>query len=109
MDGVLYISPRRASTRNHPTMLLYVAAAVVLANIVTFCAFGIDKWKARRQARRIPEATLWALTWATGVVGGWAAMSFFRHKTQKTSFRIRMVAVSVLNPLWLLIWWAVSR
>lgn len=81
--------------------ILYAVAAV---NLLTFLAFGLDKWKARRAARRVPEATLLWLTWATGLVGGWFAVSTFRHKTRKRSFRIRMYLATVFNLAWLLVW-----
>ena len=85
-------------------MLSSVLIAVAVVNVITFAMFGIDKWKARRDVRRIPEAQLLWLSFATGLFGGWAAMSYFRHKTRKTSFRIKMVLVSVFNVAWLLGW-----
>ena len=85
-------------------MLDTVLIAVVVVNIVTFLMFGLDKWKARRDARRIPEAWLLWLSFGTGLVGGWIAMSVFRHKTRKTSFRVKMVLVSLVNVAWLLAW-----
>ena len=85
-------------------MLQPVLIAVAAVNVVTFLAFGIDKWKARRDARRIPEAWLIGLSFATGLFGGWIAMSVFRHKTRKTSFRLKMVFVSIFNVAWLVAW-----
>ena len=85
-------------------MLNYVLYAVLAVNVVTWAAFAIDKWKARRQARRIPEKWLIGLSWATGFVGGWIAMGQFRHKTIKKSFRIRMYLVSIFNLAWVLVW-----
>jgi len=78
--------------------------AVAAVNVVTFFVFGWDKWRARRGGRRVPEATLWWLTFATGLVGAWTAMSVFRHKTRKSSFRTRMWWITVLNPLWVILW-----
>lgn len=85
-------------------MLQLVLISVAAINVATFVAFGIDKWKARRAARRIPEAWLLALCFATGLLGGWVAMSTFRHKTRKTSFRLKMIVVSVFNLAWVLVW-----
>ena len=78
----------------------YVLWAILAVNALTFAAFGIDKLRATQGWRRTPESTLLALSWATGLVGGWVAMTAFRHKTRKTSFRYKMVAVSLLNLLW---------
>ena len=80
-----------------PTPLLY---GVLAMNALTFLAFGLDKWKAAHARRRIPEAQLLLLSWATGLFGGWIGMSVFRHKTQKTSFRVKMAAVTLVNLLW---------
>jgi uncharacterized membrane protein YsdA (DUF1294 family) len=75
---------------------------VLFMNVVTFLAFGIDKRRAARDRRRIPEATLLGLAWATGLGGGWLAMAVFRHKTRKLGFKLKMVVVTILNLLWLL-------
>jgi uncharacterized membrane protein YsdA (DUF1294 family) len=74
---------------------------IILAiNVVTFLVFGFDKWRARREKRRIPEAWLLTLSAATGCIGGWIAMSTFRHKTKKRSFQLKMIGVTLLNGLW---------
>ena len=83
-----------------PTVLICVG----VVNLVTFVMFGVDKRRARLGAWRIPEATLIGLSFATGFVGGWLAMRTFRHKTRKTSFRVKMVLVTVFNLAWLLVW-----
>ena len=72
-----------------PPLLLYSVLAI---NLMTFAAFGLDKWKARKGHRRIPEARLLTMTWATGVIGGWGGMSVFRHKTAKVSFILKYIA-----------------
>ncbi len=81
-----------------------IIIAVVAINLITFLAFGWDKRKARLEKRRTAEKTLLMFMFATGFVGGWWGMSVFRHKTVKTSFRMRAAAVTVLNPAWLLLW-----
>lgn len=85
-----------------PTWTLYLFAAITF---VTFVAFGWDKHKARKGSRnRTPEGTLLTLSFLGGFVGGWIGMNLFRHKTRKTSFKLKMFAVSVLNPVWLFVW-----
>jgi len=56
---------------------------------VAFLAFGYDKWRAGRPGQRTPEATLALL----GAIGGWPggliAMTVFRHKTAKWTFKLK--------------------
>jgi uncharacterized membrane protein YsdA (DUF1294 family) len=85
-------------------LLESILIGVAVVNLVTFLMFGLDKWKARRGARRIPEAWLLGLSFATGLFGAWIAMSLFRHKTRKTSFRVKMALVSIVNLAWLIAW-----
>ena len=85
-------------------MLPYVLIAVAVVNVVTFFAFALDKWKARKGRWRISEAMLIGLSWATGFVGGWLAMRTFRHKTIKVSFRVKMWLATVFNLAWVLVW-----
>ena len=79
--------------------------AVLAANALAFVLVGFDKWRARRGGRRLPEAWLLWAVFATGLFGGWLGVSLFRHKTRKRSFLWKLWVVSVLNPLWLLLWW----
>lgn len=60
---------------------------VVVINLVTFLAMGIDKWKAKRGAWRIKESTLFLLVLLGGGIGGIAGIYTFRHKTQKAYFK----------------------
>lgn len=81
-------------------------ALVLLVNVAAVVAFGVDKVQSRRQkARRIPERVLLWLMFFGGLLGGWFAMSFFRHKTIKRSFRVKAVLVTLLSPVWLLVYW----
>ncbi len=59
---------------------------LLVINISAFLAMGIDKWKAKRGAWRIPEATLMSLVLLGGGIGGIAGMYTFRHKTKKPKF-----------------------
>jgi uncharacterized membrane protein YsdA (DUF1294 family) len=60
--------------------------ALLLANLIAFALFGMDKRRARMGLRRVSERTLllWAL--AGGSVGALAGRQFFRHKTRKQPF-----------------------
>ena len=57
-------------------------------NLLTFLAFGIDKWKAKRGLWRVPEATLMMMAALGGSVGALLGMRVFRHKTQHKKFTI---------------------
>lgn len=78
--------------------------ALLIWNALTFALYGIDKHKARRGSRRMPEAhLLWPLAFG-GLFGGWLGMSVFRHKTRKVSFRVKAVLASLVNAVWLWLW-----
>ena len=47
---------------------------------------GIDKYKARKRAFRIPEATLFIIAVIGGSIGSIIGMYAFRHKTRHRSF-----------------------
>ena len=86
--------------------IIYLAFVI---STITFFAFGWDKRRAKKGGGRISERTLLTLSWAAGFVGGWIGMAVFRHKTRKTSFKIKMALVSIVNLLWALIWIATVR
>ena len=57
-------------------------------NLLTFLIYGIDKWKAKKDKWRIPEATLLMLAALGGSVGALLGMSVFHHKTKHKKFVI---------------------
>ena len=65
-----------------------LTACLVLGNLVTFAAFGIDKWKAVRNRPRIRIATLLGLSFFGGAAGGLAGMYLFHHKTRRDYFAV---------------------
>ena len=72
-------------------LLPYYLLAV---NLLTFLAYGIDKWKAvhnghrsKHQLRRIPEVSLLLLAALGGSPAALLAMYLFRHKTHHKKFR----------------------
>jgi uncharacterized membrane protein YsdA (DUF1294 family) len=82
---------------------------VLVVNLVALAVFGFDKWRSRGQGRRVPERTLLWLLFLCGWIGAWVAMAWFRHKTQKQSFRRWAILWTVVNPFWALLWWTVGR
>ena len=88
-----------------------VFAWLISITLVTFLTYGFDKQIAGSSRMRVPERVLLALTLAGGTLGAYVGMRLFRHKTIKTSFRVKFwtiviiqVAVLALYYLWLRPW-----
>ena len=80
-------------------ILIYLA----IINISTFLLYGLDKWKAQKGRRRIPEKTLLGVAVAGGSVGAYCGMWFFRHKTKKPKFYIGVPMIMATQiVLWIL-------
>lgn len=74
-----------------------VLTYLLVLNAATYTVFGIDKRRARRARRRVPEAVLTALAAMGGSIGALAAMRTFRHKTTKWKFRLGIPAILILQ------------
>lgn len=72
---------------------------LILINLITFLAMYIDKRKAKKGKRRIPEKTLFVLVGLGGGIGGILGMYLFRHKTKKTRFVIGFPAIVIFEVL----------
>jgi uncharacterized membrane protein YsdA (DUF1294 family) len=84
-----------------PTNPLLVALALVwhtLASAAALTAYGLDKHRAARGRRRIPERNLHALALAGGWPGGLLAMHAFKHKRRKAAF-VRVFWLTVVAHL----------
>ena len=79
------------------TVILFIVAYVLLANLVAFALMGIDKKKAIKGAFRIPEATLFIVALIGGSIGSILGMYTFRHKTRRFSFVYGMPAILALQ------------
>ena len=66
----------------------YLLVLLAVMSVFLFAMMGIDKGKARRGRRRIPEKTLFVFALLGGAVGCTAGMFLFRHKTKHLSFRL---------------------
>ena len=80
-------------------ILIYLIAI----NVVTFFAYGIDKWKAKRSKWRIQEATLLGLAVIGGSIGALLGMKVWHHKTMHKKFQFG-VPVIILLQIALIIW-----
>mmetsp|Transcript_9241 Transcript_9241/g.22956 ORF Transcript_9241/g.22956 Transcript_9241/m.22956 type:complete len:120 (+) Transcript_9241:233-592(+) len=69
---------------------------------------GQRRSRNRRYWRRISEDFLLLLLFACGPLGAWIAMEGLRHKTRKVSFRRRAIVLTVFNPLWIVVYWAMK-
>ena len=60
----------------------YLLLYLVIINAVGFLLMLIDKWKAKHNRWRIPEATLMGIAALGGSVGSLLGMYTVRHKTK---------------------------
>ena len=66
---------------------LIILLDLMCMNILAFCLMGWDKRQAKRQARRQSEQALLLVAAMGGSLGTYLGIRFWRHKTQKESFR----------------------
>lgn len=70
---------------------------ILIINLATLIAFGIDKRKAKKHNWRISEATLLWMTAFGGSIGAWAGMRLWHHKTLHKKFRYGVPLLFVLH------------
>lgn len=78
---------------------LWTAALYVIASIVTFLVYAIDKAAAERGAWRTSESTLHVLSLTGGWPGALLAQQFQRHKSTKKDFRSTFWGTVVINVM----------
>lgn len=76
------------------TLLLSYFTAI---NLIGFALMGIDKYKAKKRAFRIPEATLFIVAVIGGSIGSIIGMYVFRHKTKHRSFVYGMPLILIIQ------------
>ncbi len=76
-------------------------------SMVTFLAFGLDKWKASRSGQRVSELTLVMLGALGGWPGGLLGMMMFRHKTAKWTFQFKyaVALIPFAAEIWAWLCW----
>ena len=72
---------------------------LIATNLIGFALMGIDKYKAKKRAFRIPEATLFIVAIIGGSIGSIIGMYAFRHKTRHLYFVYGMPAIMILQIL----------
>ena len=73
------------------TLMIYwqfPALAILLISFITFCMYGIDKWKAKRGSWRISEKALLLSAFCFGGIGAFLGMRIYRHKTKHWYFAV---------------------
>ena len=75
------------------SVLIYL----IFINCITLFMFGLDKLLAQHNKWRISEQKLLGFCFAGGILGGILGMLVFRHKTQKTSFKLAVSAILILQ------------
>lgn len=72
---------------------------LIVINLISFAAMGVDKARARKRSWRIPESTLFVLAIIGGSVGSIVGMHLFRHKTLHWYFLYGMPAILIIQIL----------
>jgi uncharacterized membrane protein YsdA (DUF1294 family) len=70
---------------------------LLLVNLLAYVVYWWDKRRAQKGGRRISEKELLMWVLAGGTLGAWLSMRRFRHKTQKTSFRVWFWGIVVVQ------------
>ena len=75
----------------------FILAYFAVITIVAFALMGIDKYKAKKGAYRISEASLFITALLGGSIGSVAGMLVFHHKTQHWYFQVFMPLIALLQ------------
>lgn len=81
------------------SLLIYI----IIINVVTFFAFGLDKSKSKKNNWRISEISLIVLALLGGSAGGLLGMVVFRHKINKIKFSLGIPLLYILNKILMLV------
>jgi uncharacterized membrane protein YsdA (DUF1294 family) len=76
---------------------LILPGYLLLINLAGFVLMGIDKRRARRYRRRIPERRLLAYAAIGGSVGCILGMAVWRHKTKHPKFTLGLPLILLLQ------------
>lgn len=75
----------------------YLILYLLIINAVGFILMLVDKYKARKNLWRIPEATLMGVAAIGGSIGSLLGMYTFRHKTKHPKFTIGIPVILALQ------------
>ncbi|MGP9567615.1 DUF1294 domain-containing protein [Halomonas sp. AOP5-B2-8] len=77
--------------------MIYIAALYAVVSVITYITYVVDKKAAIKNRRRVSEKLLHLLALAGGWPGALLAQQRWRHKTQKTSFRVVFWLMVIAN------------
>lgn len=77
--------------------MIYVIAYLLIVNAVSFFLMRLDKKKARRGERRIPERVLLGSAAIGGSIGALIAMHLYHHKLRHRQFRYGIPALILIQ------------
>lgn len=75
----------------------YTLTLLGVVSLITFCTYGIDKWKAKHNRFRVPEMLLLGMGLCCGAYGALLGMKVFRHKTKHWYFWLINLLSAVLQ------------
>ncbi len=78
-------------------VIKYLPVLLGVMSVISFTLMGIDKAKARRGSRRIPEKTLFLFTLLGGGIGGPLGMHVFHHKTRHWYFAVFFPLIAIVQ------------
>ena len=84
----------------------YLLPYLLIINAAGFFSMLVDKQKAKKKHRRIPERTLLLIAILGGSIGSLLGMYLFRHKTLHPKFTLGIpliLAVQVVLVIWFLL------
>lgn len=76
---------------------LYIVAALVVLNLVSFVLMALDKKRAKKDRWRISEKTLFISVALFGALGAMMGMYMLHHKTRKWYFRVFIPLLFVIQ------------
>ena len=75
----------------------YILMYLLIINVIGFVLMLTDKFKARKNLWRIPEATLMTAAALGGSIGSLLGMYTVRHKTRHVKFTLGIPAILILQ------------
>lgn len=81
------------------SFLQIVFIYIVAINLIAFCVYGIDKYRAKHSKWRISEVTLLGLAVIGGSIGALLGMYAWHHKTKHLKFKYGIPVIIILQLL----------